>query len=183
MRLLISLLLMLGISGLSHADPQTLVPDELQLEDADTLLVLIGDIRYRVQLPAIDAPESVANPKLQRDRQRTGLSEAQLLQLGAGAEAGLQRLLQAFSPYRLQIDPGARDKYGRSPGDLLDAQGRRLSVRLVAEGYAVPLGRGKSTVPPALEQALQQAKQGRQGLWGSQPDVFAAWAGSTARPR
>ena len=60
----------------------------MQIEDADTLLVEVAGVSYRVQLPDIDAPENTANPKLQRDIERTGLDAEALLALGRQADEG-----------------------------------------------------------------------------------------------
>ena len=54
-----------------HAATSSVAVDKVGIEDADTLLVDVAGTAYRIQLPDIDAPESVPNPKLQRDVERT----------------------------------------------------------------------------------------------------------------
>ena len=167
-------------SVVSIAGQQTIEPDHVDVEDADTLLVRVAGTSYRVQLPGIDAPESVTNPKLQRDIDRTGLSAETLLPLGRAAIAGLRRLLPSFQPYRLVFDPGARDRYGRTPGDLVDDQGVALSLRLVEAGFALPARPG-ATREQALREAAERARHARRGLWQSHPEAADAWAGPAKR--
>ena len=107
------------VSLVSVAGQQTIAPERVDVEDADTLLMQVAGASYRIQLPGIDAPESVMNPKLQRDIGRTGLSADTLLPLGQAAVTGLQQLLPSFQPYRLVFDPEVKDRYGRTPGDLV----------------------------------------------------------------
>ena len=164
------------LSGGPLAEPQIAEPLAVQIEDADTLVVELGGERYRVQLPDIDAPESTPNPKLLRDAERTGLPADALLELGRAADAGMQNLLGELAPYVLHFDPQARDRYGRVPGDLHDASGRRLSNLLVERGYAVPLPGQSGERGAELAAALAAARGGRRGLWGSQAAAFAAWA-------
>lgn len=177
---LTAVFLLLASTGAIWADPRQVVPDGVQIEDADTLLVDEPGGGHRIQLPGIDAPESTMNPKLQRDVQRTGLTAETLLELGTRADAGLRSLLDEFS--LLRFDPEARDRYGRVPGDMFDAQGRRLSVRLVREGYAVPMPTADSAQSAELDAALREAQAGGHGLWGSHPATFAAWAGTEPAP-
>jgi len=175
--------LLLALAGMAWAEPQQVVAASVQLEDADTLLVDAAGGSYRIQLPGVDAPESTMNPKLQRDIQRTGLDAETLLGLGRAADEGLRGLLDEFTPYVLEFDPDRRDKYGRVPGDLIDAEGRRLSVRLVESGYAIPMPTTPSAQPLPLDAALAGAMGERRGLWGSHADVFAAWARPANTPQ
>ena len=164
------------VSVVSISGQQTIAPDSVDVEDADTLLVQVAGTSYRVQLPGVDAPENVMNPKLQRDIGRTGLSAEALLTLGQEAVSGLQQLLPSYQPYRLVFDPEAKDRYGRTPGDLVDDQGVSLSLRLVEAGYAIP-AKAVAAREQALHDAAVRARQGGRGLWQSHPEVADAWAG------
>ena len=108
---------------------------------------------------------------------RTGRDAEALLALGRVADQGLRDLLPDFMPYQLHFDPGVRDKYGRTPGDLLDDRGRWLSVRLVEAGYAIPRGTVDARRRVVLQRASELARSEARGLWGSSPDDFSAWAG------
>lgn len=175
-RFAVGLAVVLGSAGL-NAEMQQLDPDLVEVEDADTLRVEVEGVSHRIQLPGVDAPESVPNPKLQRDIERTGLDAETLLALGRRADQGLRELLGGFLPYRLSFDPEKRDKYGRVPGELVNTAGQRLSVRLVEAGFAIPLRRGIDSAQEAeLDVATARARAERRGLWGSHPGVFAVWA-------
>jgi micrococcal nuclease len=166
-------------TGLAAARPPVQA-DRVMIEDGDTLLVQVAGVDYRIQLPDIDAPENVVNPKLQRDMARTGLPAGDLLPLGERAADGLRDMLPMFQPYRLVFDPAVKDRYGRTPGDLLDRDGTRLSLRLVEAGYALP-SRPDAGREAALTAAADTARAGVEGLWGWRPDVMRAWAAPAAK--
>lgn len=174
-------LLLTSLAGALVAAPRQVETTGVEIEDADTLLVEVDGVSYRIQLPGIDAPESSVNPKLQRDVQRTGLDAEVLLALGRAADAGLQGLLETSGPFVLSFDPDNRDRYGRVPGELLDTGGRALSLRLVETGYAIPAGDAQGRAAE-LDAALAAAKSGGRGLWGLDPETFAAWAGPIDTP-
>jgi micrococcal nuclease len=160
------------------AEQRSVPADRVTIEDGDTLLVQVAGVDYRIQLPDIDAPENVMNPKLQRDVARTGMVAEKLLPLGERAADGVRDLLPSFRPYRLVFDPAVKDKYGRTPGDLLDGQGVSLSLRLVEVGYAVPSRPDKGR-EATLKAAADTARAGDEGLWGWRPDLMQAWAAPT----
>ena len=168
--------LMLVLSASAAAELLPIELQHLQIEDADTLQVEIDGSPQRIQLMGVDAPEAVMNPKLQRDIARTGLTQDQLLPLGHAANEGLSRLLKEFAPYRLKADLGVKDKYGRVPGDLHGAAGQHLSIRLVEQGYALPLPVLQGERAKLLEAAAELARSERRGLWASHSDTFSAWA-------
>lgn len=173
-KLLLSGLIFLT-SSLATAQ-ETVLPSQVGIEDADTLLIEISNSSYRIQLPGIDTPESVMNPKLQRDIERTGLAAEVLLQLGKAADIHLIELLKDSPPYRLSFDPQKKDRYGRTPGDLINDKGETLSLRLVKEGYAIPVGPADKQKQELIE-AARTAHQAGRGLWQTHPEVTKAWAG------
>ena len=174
---LIILLIAAACGVAMAAELQQRLPTLVEVEDADTLRVEVDGSVYRIQLPGIDAPESVPNPKLLRDVERTGRDAEVLLALGRNADKALRDMLPGFMPYQLHFDSAVRDKYGRTPGDLLDSQGRWLSVAMVEAGYAIPRGKADPRHQALLEQAKTLAQSEQRGLWGSTSDDFAAWAG------
>jgi endonuclease YncB( thermonuclease family) len=175
------LLAVLFHAGL-HAEIQQVTPGLVEVEDADTLSVEVAGVLYRVQLPDVDTPESVQNPKLLRDVERTGLDADVLLPLGRMADEWVRQQLKSFKPYSLHFDPTRRDKYGRVPGDLFAADGRRLSTLVVEAGYGVPVGRLQAARQQELFDASTGARQERRGLWGSHAEAFAAWADVAVAP-
>jgi len=152
-------------------------PTELQVEDADTLVVVIGDATHRVQIEGIDAPEDAVNPKLQRDIVRTGLPEDRLLELGRHATRGLQAILPGLGRYQLRFDPDRPDKYGRVPGDLVGEQGQLLSRELVAQGWAIGLPGAAAEQLAEFDRLRDAARNSRSGLWSVDPEAADAWAG------
>ncbi len=174
---LVALLLLLFLQPLAAAE-KALTAEDIQVEDGDTLIVSLDDRPLRVQLLGIDAPEDQDNPKFRVDLKRTGLDSETLLHLGQVASEQLRFLIHNNGPFRLYFDPERRDRYGRIPGDLVDASGESLAALMLDNGYAIALGSG-------LDEAmyrrlrlvqLQAFKEGR-GLWGLYPDASHRWAG------
>ena len=168
------------VTGGTMAMQHAVQTDQVTIEDGDTLLVRVAGVDYRIQLPGIDAPENVMNPKLHRDMGRTGIPADKLLPLGERAVEGLRHILPSFQPYRLVFDPAMMDKYGRTPGDLLDGEKRPLSLRLVEAGFAVPL-HPDAGHDAALTTAADIARTRAEGLWGSHPEIMRAWASPASR--
>lgn len=171
-------------AGVAMGAETSLVLKSVGVEDGDTLLVAIDGAKDRVQLAGIDAPEDVDDPKLQRDLERTGLTRESLLQLGVAATAHLRGLVAGAGPYRLVLDPQRRDRYGRLTGRLLDPAGQSLNVRMVEDGYAIPLAdRANAELGSAatLAEARAQAATSARGLWGAESQAMGLWSGQ-AKP-
>jgi len=175
-RILILLALLLS-STVSAAERITL-ESTIEVEDGDTLIIDIDGRRTRIQLAGIDAPEDSDNPKFRVDLRRTRLEPQQLLPLGKVATEQLRFLIREQGPFILHFDPQKQDRYGRTPGDLVDANGDSVAARMVANGYAIPLGRG---LPADLAHRLgaleAQARAESKGLWGLYPQAARRWAG------
>ncbi len=146
------------------------------LEDGDTLVVLANGEALRVQLLGVDAPEDKANPKLERDLQRTDLTAESLLKLGRQASDHLQRLV-AGGEVMLQGDLSARDKYGRTPMVVINKQGRSLNDAMLEDGYAMVAGRSSAADSDVQRwlQMEQSAVTARRGLWSD--DAAIRWRG------
>ena len=151
----------------------------ISVEDGDTLVVEIGGSRERVQLIGIDAPEDVDNAKLQRDLQLTGLAKETLLQLGREATAHLKSLLADVKTVGLEADLKKRDRYGRIPVIAYTPGGISINEALVADGYAVVLGR--YPLDPELKKRLVAAETDAigkpSGLWSKHPAEAGIWSG------
>jgi len=176
--LLALLLLALLLSPAASAAERAMPGSTIEVEDGDTLIIDIGGRRTRIQFAGIDAPEDSDNPKFRADLRRTRLEPRQLRSLGKVATEQLRFLIREQGPFILHFDPQKQDRYGRTPGDLVDANGDSVAARMVANGYAIPLGRG---LPADLAQRLDaleaQARQGKKGLWGLYPQAMRRWAG------
>jgi len=146
------------------------------LEDGDTLVVMANGEELRIQLLGIDAPEDTANPKLERDLQRTGLEMETLLKLGRQATAHLQQLV-GEAEVKLQGDLTARDRYGRVPMVVLNKQDRSLNDAMLEDGYAMVAGRTSATATEVQrwQQMERSAVAARRGIWAD--DVAIRWRG------
>ncbi|EGW53058.1 thermonuclease family protein [Candidatus Endoriftia persephone] len=148
-----------------------------QVEDGDTLVVEIAGGAERIQLAGIDAPEDTSNPKLQRDVQRTGLSEDVLLSIGAASTTYLRRLVTPGQQVMLSGDLNRRDKYGRISLVVLDDQGNSLNEKMVTDGYAVVLNRYPldSVFRERLKKMEGEAFAQKRGLWGEYREIAVRW--------
>jgi micrococcal nuclease len=146
------------------------------LEDGDTLVVMDNDQELRVQLLGIDAPEDMANPKLERDLQRTGLEAESLLKLGRQSTVHLQQLV-GESEVKLQGDLNARDRYGRVPMIVLNKEGKSLNDAMLEDGYAMVAGRTSAAASDVQrwQQMEQSAVSAKRGFWGD--DAAIRWRG------
>ena len=133
----------------------------------------------RLQLLGIDAPEDVANPKLHRDRQRTGLDADTLIALGQTATRHLQSLVPPGQTVTLQGDLKKRDKYGRVPVIAANRDGRLLNEAMVEDGYAVVLDRYPldDEFRDRLRRHEKTAVARERGLWGTHRAATLAWSG------
>lgn len=153
----------------------------IAVEDGDTITVQIGAEEKRLQLSGIDAPEDVVNPKLSKDIARTGLSNEALLELGKAATDHLMQLIAPGENLRIEGDLNRSDRYGRVPVQAYKKDGPSLNEQMVAEGYAVVLGRAAlpEVVKSQLLNSQRQAQNEQKGLWGSHPAQTMLWSGQT----
>ncbi len=148
-----------------------------KIEDGDTLVVELAGGPERIQLAGIDAPEDTPNPKLQRDAQRTGLSEDVLLSIGDVSTSHLKRLVSPGQQVMLSGNLNRRDKYGRISLVVMDDQGNSLNEKMVADGYAVVLNRYPldSAFRDQLKQKESEAIKQKRGLWGEYREIAMRW--------
>ncbi|MCG8427291.1 MAG: thermonuclease family protein [Chromatiales bacterium] len=173
--LILSLLLALPLTLQAETASYPLV----DIIDGDTLLVSIDGKQHKIQLLGIDAPEDVDNAKLKHDIGRTGLSAEQLLPLGKLATDFLKQQLSPNASVTLEGKLAARDRYSRIPAVVMDSEGQNINALMVAEGYAVVLGRYPLAQPlkQTLQTQEQSAMQEQQGLWGSHRQLMRQWSG------
>lgn len=150
-----------------------------QLEDGDTIVARLAGKSARLQLLGIDAPEDTDNAKLQRDLQVTGLKPEALLQLGVQATEHLGTLLTPGQEVTLDGKLQQRDRYGRIPVVLYTAGGRSINEAMVADGYAMVLGRYPldAQLKTRLEVLESEAIAEHRGLWGPYRERMQAWSG------
>lgn len=151
----------------------------VEVEDGDTLLVMLEGKPARIQLAGIDAPEDRPNPKFNLDLKRTGLPAETLLELGRHATAHLRGLAPPGTTVLLEGDLAARDKYGRIALEVKLPDGRSLNEAMVADGYA------RALHAPAYVPLQEEAVKSGRGIWGEAPDAARSWAkpGAAAKGR
>ncbi len=170
--------LLICLPVVSFADERLLPQKDIQVEDGDTLIVNIKGKTFRVQLSGIDAPEDIENPKLTVDLSRTKLDKDKLLALGKVATEQLRFLIKTHAPFILHFNPNKRDRYGRIPGDIVNAAGQSISALMINNGYAIVTIR--STDPKLvkrLKPLQQKAVDENYGLWGLYAKASRLWAG------
>ena len=149
----------------------------LEIEDGDTLILEIDGRTQRVQLLGIDAPEDAENAKFNLDLKQTGLAAAQLMALGEAATAYLGQLVGESARVSLEADLDSRDKYGRIPARVFNAEGRPLAEAMVQDGYAIALPSASmdSDYIERLDRLERFARKRGDGLWGSHAETTRAW--------
>ncbi len=172
-----TLLLTLFLLAAAGARSETLEVRVVEVEDGDTLLVMLEGKPARIQLAGIDAPEDRPNPKFNLDLKRTGLPAEALLELGRHATAHLRGLAPPGTTVVLEGDLAARDKYGRIALEVKLTDGRSLNEAMVADGYARALHAPAYT--PLQEEAMKSGK----GIWGEAPETARKWAEAGTAPR
>ena len=173
----LALLAALLFSHSALADERIIPGQDIAAEDGDTLVIVIDGKRQRIQLAGIDAPEDVDNPKLQVDIKRSQLSRETLLKMGQVATEQLKFLLKSQAPFVLHFNPQRRDRYGRIPGDIVNARGESIAAQMVNNGYAIVSRR--STPPDLIERLARlqhDALRQQRGLWGLYPQNSRRWA-------
>ena len=151
-----------------------------QVEDGDTVVADIDGKTERLQLIGIDAPEDTDNAKLQRDQKVTGLSAERLLVMGAKASQHLRTLLPVGTKVLVDGNLKQRDRYGRIPVVLHSGDGASINEAMVADGFAVVLGRYPldADLKTRLQALEAQAIAGHKGLWSAEyRHSAAAWGG------
>jgi len=149
------------------------------VKDGDTIVVTINGKQEQLQLLGIDAPEDVPNPKLQKDVERTGLKQDALITIGKLATKHLKSLTVPGQAVGVEANLAKRDRYGRVPAVVKSASGHQINAAMVADGYAVVMGRYPfdAMLKAELKQLQQTAIRKTVGLWGSHQAVVKAWSG------
>ncbi len=149
----------------------------LEVIDGDTLRVSVGGKPVQLQLKGIDAPEDTDNPKLDFDRERTGLSKDALLDMGRAATAHLKTLVRPGQQISTPIDLEDRDRYGRFTAVVYNSSDTSLNEAMVRNGYAHPLKPQTLDKPlrQRLEKAWNEATEKQSGLFASHKQDFETW--------
>lgn len=148
-----------------------------EVEDGDTLVFEINGKNERIQLTGIDAPEDTENPKFKLDLKKTSMSEAQLLSLGRAATEHIGALLADSQALTLRADFASKDRYGRIPAIVLDANGKSVAEQMVLDGYAVALPTPNMDTDQIerLERMERFSRQAGNGLWQTHAVEMRNW--------
>ncbi|MCU7922637.1 MAG: thermonuclease family protein [Candidatus Thiodiazotropha sp. (ex Dulcina madagascariensis)] len=171
------LLFILLAPQLVQSETLQIQPDELKVEDGDTLLITMKGETKRVQLLGIDAPEAVENPKFKVDLKRTALDREILLSLGIMASNHLRDLVKREEMLDLYLQPDTVDRYGRLQGELYGLSDRSLNQAMIADGFAVVTLDGRDEKSPRWRELQQQSVKQKKGLWGLLAMPARRWAG------
>lgn len=149
------------------------------VKDGDTLIVEINGVAEQIQLLGIDAPENTENPKLELDMQQTGMTSTQLFEIGNAAARYLQTLIAEGDSITLQSDIAVKDRYGRIPAKVINADGHILGESMVREGYAIVLPLDsfpdEQEYMYRLDRLERYSRQSNNGLWGSHQEIVRPW--------
>jgi micrococcal nuclease len=122
----------------------------VEVNDGDTITVILEGRKERVRLIGIDAPELHQRPWGQR------------------AKRHLQEMLNASQwTVSLEFDIEKRDQYGRLLGYIWTSDRWLINVRMLKDGYAMLF-----TVPPNIryvdkfKKAQDEARGKSLGIWG-----------------
>lgn len=147
-----------------------------QVEDGDTLLVVLNGADTRVQINGIDAPEDKENAKFKLDLTKTGFTAETLKDLGLTATAFLKRTLEDQSEIVLQGDLSVKDKYGRIPAKVL-FKDQDIAELMVKQGFAVPLASEHidNAYFKKLDRLERFSRKSLNGLWKSHSETMHQW--------
>ena len=155
-----SILTVLFLYGLLNAQNVSRVK---RVVDGDTLLLTNGE---RVRLLGIDAPESRADPRAQKQGEMEGKDLKTIISMGKRATKFVQDLVRPGDQIRIEFDIEKRDRYGRLLGYVYLLNGKMLNEEIVKAGYANLL-----THPPNVKyqerllSAYKEARKNKKGLW------------------
>ena len=172
-RLLLSIMLVIVLALPARAQPLHVA----RVIDGDTFELSDG---RKVRLIGIDAPETFATYKLDRDAERTGQDRATIQALGARATEAARRLADgravALEFDAANVATGHKGRYGRLLAYVwvLDAAGNRLYMvneRLVAEGYAYAYLKYPFRRADVFHRLEREARAAGRGLWHPDPEA------------
>jgi micrococcal nuclease len=138
----------------------------LRIIDGDTLNVKIQGKEECIRLIGIDAPESKANRKANRDSWKNGEDLQSIIIMGKKATTFTKALVKKDDTVKIEFDVQKRDKYNRLLAYVYLADGRMLNEEILKAGFASLM-----TIPPNVSyrgkfaKAVTEARENRRGLW------------------
>ncbi|MFQ5964500.1 MAG: thermonuclease family protein [Candidatus Scalinduaceae bacterium] len=139
----------------------------IKIIDGDTLWLLdYKGQRGKIKLIGIDAPESKANYKAERDAEKTGQDINTITAMGKRATNYVSSLVKPGDNVRIEFDVRQRDSYGRLLCYVYLLNGKILNEEILKAGYA-----NVKTISPNLKykdrflKAYKEARKSKMGLW------------------
>lgn len=134
--------------------------------DGDTLKIHYKGQTENIRLIGVDAPESSANKKAQKDARRSGHDIETLTAMGKEATNYVERIVRSGDEVRLEFDVQHRDRYGRLLCYVYLSDGKMLNEEITKAGYAQVM-----TYPPNVKyqekftKAYKETRENKRGLW------------------
>lgn len=136
--------------------------------DGDTLYVTAGEKNIKVRILYIDTPEKYGGSKLEKDVKKAGISTKDEQDLGQLSSGYASKFFQKGNTIIINSDK--KDQYGRTLSTV-KKNGIDYSTQIIKDGYACIYKKAK--YPKELDSLLQNAKDGKKGLWGIDYEVMS----------
>ena len=144
----------------------------LKITDGDTIWVQMQGKKVKLRLLGIDTPEEYHSKKMNKDLRRCGVDYRKMKVLGLAATKHAKTMLKKRQD--VIIRTFGKGYYGRTLAFVILSNGVNYNEQEVADGYACVYkyrGRKSRELSQAefdkLNFLLEQARDQRKGLWGS----------------
>ncbi len=139
-----------------------------KVTDGDTLHITVGKEDVKIRILYIDTPEKYGGAKLDKDAKKAGISTKDEQDLGQLSSAYASKFFQKGDTVIINSDK--KDQYGRTLGTV-KKNGIDYSTQIIKDGYACIYK--KTKYPKELDSVLQNAKDGKKGLWSINYEVMS----------
>jgi micrococcal nuclease len=150
-----------NITILDRADQK-----EAEVTDGDTIKLTFDGKLTTIRLIGIDAFESRKNDKAYRQAYEEEISVEEVIARGKAAKSYIKALLSKRVDFYMEYDEDFLDRYGRTLAYVWFDETTMLNMKLICEGYALPL-----TIKPnnryerEFYDCYQEAKRQGVGVW------------------
>jgi micrococcal nuclease len=139
---------------------------EAQITDGDTIKLTFDGKLTTIRLIGIDSFESRKNDKAYRQAYEEKISIEEVIARGKAAKSYIKSLLSKRVDFYMEYDEDFLDRYGRTLAYVWFDENSMLNMKLICEGYALPL-----TIKPndkyakEFQSCYQEAKKQGLGVW------------------
>lgn len=163
---ILSILLFIGTLALSLS-ATTFTATITKVVDGDTIHVNHNNQEEKIRILYIDTPEKYSGAKMDKDAKKAGISVKDEEELGRLATGYAIKFFPKGTT--LILDAQKKDRYGRTLASI-SKNGIDYSKSIIQDGYACIYK--KAPYPKEFDGLLNQAKQGKKGLWGVNFEVM-----------